>query len=386
MNYDIMDNSYSKYLNSMINMNPYYTSTTSSKLKGKSEGILRKTKKTKNNIKKKTIDELKKSNKKKKVKEKGSCKENNIENLNLSIKNLSSKRMETSTSISSPLVSQAPQLGDSTVIVQRKSDSCLITPIHTPTLSEDTTIKNENDGNPTLIIPKMQSISTPKRKNNSLSKTENHIHTPVSPSIMNGIPYISTPTYLSNCGIATSTPTTSITKSLNTPILIPNKNKKNSKLHSPVSSSLINKLSKKTSSSSFQKNDKNNEKLGQSITRISQKKNEIQLKPNSIPNITLVPWAEQNTYVYQIEIEDKIVSRRFDNHFVNGTKLLNVAGLTRGKRDAILKNEPIRNVVKNAPFHLKGVWIPIERARILSLKYDIDDRIIYLLEDNPSKY
>jgi len=112
----------------------------------------------------------------------------------------------------------------------------------------------------------------------------------------------------------------------------------------------------------------------------------IQPKTNIIPKITLIPWIDQNTYVYQIEIGDKIVSRRFDNQFINGTKLLNVAGLTRGKRDAILKNEPVRDVVKNAPFHLKGVWIPIERARILSCKYNINERIFYLLDNHPSKY
>lgn len=47
---------------------------------------------------------------------------------------------------------------------------------------------------------------------------------------------------------------------------------------------------------------------------------------------------------------------RSDNHMINGTKLLNVAGMTRGRRDGILKSEKVRHVVKIGPMHLKGVW------------------------------
>ena len=45
-----------------------------------------------------------------------------------------------------------------------------------------------------------------------------------------------------------------------------------------------------------------------------------------------------------------------DNDMVNGTKLLNVVGMSRGKRDGILKNERGRVVVKVGAMHLKGVW------------------------------
>lgn len=41
---------------------------------------------------------------------------------------------------------------------------------------------------------------------------------------------------------------------------------------------------------------------------------------------------------------------------INGTKLLNLAGLTRGRRDGILKSEKVRHVVKTGPMYLKGVW------------------------------
>ena len=45
-----------------------------------------------------------------------------------------------------------------------------------------------------------------------------------------------------------------------------------------------------------------------------------------------------------------------DNDMINGTKLLNVVGMSRGKRDGILKNEKGRVVVKVGAMHLKGVW------------------------------
>lgn len=49
---------------------------------------------------------------------------------------------------------------------------------------------------------------------------------------------------------------------------------------------------------------------------------------------------------------------------INGTKLLNVAGMTRGRRDGILKSEKVRHVVKIGPMHLKGVWyVPISAIK-----------------------
>ncbi len=50
---------------------------------------------------------------------------------------------------------------------------------------------------------------------------------------------------------------------------------------------------------------------------------------------------------------------------INGTKLLNVAGMTRGRRDGILKSEKLRHVVKIGPMHLKGVWCARSRLRLL---------------------
>jgi len=55
--------------------------------------------------------------------------------------------------------------------------------------------------------------------------------------------------------------------------------------------------------------------------------------------------------------------RGADNHMINGTKLLNVAGMTRGRRDGILKSEKTRHVVKIGPMHLKGVWYGLQEIK-----------------------
>ncbi|CAO3660445.1 unnamed protein product [Umbelopsis ramanniana] len=71
---------------------------------------------------------------------------------------------------------------------------------------------------------------------------------------------------------------------------------------------------------------------------------------------------------------------------VNGTKLLNVAGMSRGKRDGILKNEKGRVVVKVGAMHLKGVWITFARAKMLAVQYKIADALYPLFVDDPSMF
>jgi len=69
---------------------------------------------------------------------------------------------------------------------------------------------------------------------------------------------------------------------------------------------------------------------------------------------------------------------------INGTKLLNVAGMTRGRRDGILKSEKVRHVVKIGPMHLKGVWIPFERALDFANKEKITELLYPLFVHNIS--
>jgi len=109
-------------------------------------------------------------------------------------------------------------------------------------------------------------------------------------------------------------------------------------------------------------------------------------KKEEEPKLILIPWEDKNTFVFQLKVGTLTLSRRIDNHTVNGTKLLNIGGLTRGRRDGILKNEKERNVIKHGPLNLKGVWIPLSRARLITEKHKITPEINIILEDDPSKY
>ncbi|KAJ2315366.1 hypothetical protein IWW51_005859, partial [Coemansia sp. RSA 2702] len=71
---------------------------------------------------------------------------------------------------------------------------------------------------------------------------------------------------------------------------------------------------------------------------------------------------------------------------INGTKLLNVVGMSRGKRDGILKNEKGRRVVKVGPMHLKGVWIPFDRARFLAEQFKVLDALFPIFQPDPNTY
>ncbi|KAJ2965376.1 hypothetical protein NQ176_g10649 [Zarea fungicola] len=78
--------------------------------------------------------------------------------------------------------------------------------------------------------------------------------------------------------------------------------------------------------------------------------------PGMKPRVTATLWEDEGSLCFQVEARGICVARREDNHMINGTKLLNVAGMTRGRRDGILKSEKVRHVVKIGPMHLKGVW------------------------------
>lgn len=82
-----------------------------------------------------------------------------------------------------------------------------------------------------------------------------------------------------------------------------------------------------------------------------------QVAPHGMkPRVTATLWEDEGSLCFQVEAQGVCVARREDNHMINGTKLLNVAGMTRGRRDGILKSEKTRHVVKIGPMHLKGVW------------------------------
>ncbi|KAH6878489.1 hypothetical protein BKA58DRAFT_96699 [Alternaria rosae] len=97
--------------------------------------------------------------------------------------------------------------------------------------------------------------------------------------------------------------------------------------------------------------------------------------PGTSREFTTVLWEDEGCLCHQVEAAGVVVARREDNHMINGTKLLNVAGMTRGRRDGLLKSEKSRHVVKIGPMHLKGVWITFERALELANQEHITDRL-----------
>ncbi|GJN70902.1 cell pattern formation-associated protein stuA [Purpureocillium lilacinum] len=104
--------------------------------------------------------------------------------------------------------------------------------------------------------------------------------------------------------------------------------------------------------------------------------------PGMKPRVTATLWEDEGSLCFQVEARGICVARREDNHMINGTKLLNVAGMTRGRRDGILKSEKIRHVVKIGPMHLKGVWIPYERALDFANKEKITEMLYPLFVHN----
>ncbi len=100
------------------------------------------------------------------------------------------------------------------------------------------------------------------------------------------------------------------------------------------------------------------------------------------PKVTTTFWEDENTLCYQVEARGIFVSRRADTNFINGTKLLNVAGMTRGRRDGLLKIEPVRQVMKIGAMNLKGVWVPFDRAIDFAKRENIyDDLYPLFVED-----
>ncbi|KAI9248967.1 transcription regulator HTH, apses-type DNA-binding domain-containing protein [Helicostylum pulchrum] len=114
--------------------------------------------------------------------------------------------------------------------------------------------------------------------------------------------------------------------------------------------------------------------------------NSSRTKPPTRPRLTTTLWEDESTLCYQVDNKGICVARRQDNDMINGTKLLNVAGMSRGKRDGILKNERGRIVVKVGAMHLKGVWIPFVRAKALASQFKIFDILHPIFSDDPASF
>jgi hypothetical protein len=93
-------------------------------------------------------------------------------------------------------------------------------------------------------------------------------------------------------------------------------------------------------------------------------------------------WADEDTTCFLVEIKGRTVARRADNRMINATKLLNVANMVRKERDDTLDSEGTRHVVKLAPFHMRGTWIPYDRALELANQMNITEQVYPLFVQN----
>lgn len=93
-------------------------------------------------------------------------------------------------------------------------------------------------------------------------------------------------------------------------------------------------------------------------------------------------WSTDGVFYYCMEINNISVCRRSIDSFVNGTKLLNAAKLTRGRRDGLLKKVADKFVVRNGIAPLRGVWIPLYVAQDFARMESIEDVSYPLLEEN----
>lgn len=100
------------------------------------------------------------------------------------------------------------------------------------------------------------------------------------------------------------------------------------------------------------------------------------------PRVATTYWDEEHTTCFQVRVDNIVVLRRENDNYVNGTKLLNVTGMTRGKRDGMLKIEKGRLVMRNGSMNLKGVWIPFERAAEIARNEGVDQMLYPLFVDD----
>ncbi|KAF9738978.1 KilA-N domain-containing protein [Paraphaeosphaeria minitans] len=116
-------------------------------------------------------------------------------------------------------------------------------------------------------------------------------------------------------------------------------------------------------------------------------------------SVTATFWEGEGTLVFHVQWEGVAMSRREDNHMILGTRLLNVAGRSRGTRDAILAVEKTKQIVETGPTLYLGVWyvptimsfsiflidtyrIPYERALELANQHRITEYLYPLFVHN----
>lgn len=121
------------------------------------------------------------------------------------------------------------------------------------------------------------------------------------------------------------------------------------------------------------------ERINESLTPKKATTNNMELESRKV---FAKYWSTDGVFYYCMEINKVSVCRRSIDSFVNGTKLLNAANLTRGRRDGLLKKITNKFVVRNGIAPLRGVWIPLHVAQDFARLEDIEDVSYPLLEED----
>ncbi|GAB1312755.1 hypothetical protein MFIFM68171_02965 [Madurella fahalii] len=88
--------------------------------------------------------------------------------------------------------------------------------------------------------------------------------------------------------------------------------------------------------------------------------------------VTATLWEDEGTLLFHVKVNGVSVTRREDNHMINGSKVLEVSKLSQERKNEILDAEKVRHIVLEAPGeHLVGTWIPYDRALDLANKEGI---------------
>lgn len=99
--------------------------------------------------------------------------------------------------------------------------------------------------------------------------------------------------------------------------------------------------------------------------------------------LILLTWEEEKTICYQIYVNGIYITRRQDNDMINVTKLLNLINISKGKKNVILKNIKEKAIIKRGINSLKGIWISFYDAKLLVMKYNIENLTYPLFIDEP---
>ncbi|KKY18896.1 putative apses transcription factor [Phaeomoniella chlamydospora] len=100
------------------------------------------------------------------------------------------------------------------------------------------------------------------------------------------------------------------------------------------------------------------------------------------PSLIIFQWKDEGSLCYQIEVNGIHVTRREDNNFINASKLMMVARVPRQERYRLLKSEQNLHFVKRGSMHLRGIWIPLERALYFANKANVTSLVYPLFAEN----